>query len=288
MINGHKRNTGFIALHRSIQEHWIWNDPVKLKWWVDILMTANHSDAKVNIGFGLMDCKRGQSLNSLQTWSKKWRVDVSTVRRFFTLLEKDKMIVTENAVKTTRLTVCNYDTYNGMQHVKQSQSKDETIRKQPEGNTNNNVNNSNNDNNEKQCVSETPAHNFSNEQLSIFKTYQDWISIHAPQAAKMKDPLTINQFISFQKKFPAPAGQKLLQKTLWALDNWDGLHKRRSLFKTMLWWIDNEKFDEEVIKLREHCKNQNKGLSNLSKSVREIEAENRLNQIFESKTQMVI
>lgn len=111
---------GWISLHRSIRDHWIWQDPNKLRWWLDILMSVNHEDTKVNVGFQLFECKRGQSIMSLQSWAKRWEVSKDTVRNFFVLLAKDKMIHTENLSKTTRLTVCNYDTYQDRLHDKQT------------------------------------------------------------------------------------------------------------------------------------------------------------------------
>jgi hypothetical protein len=110
------RNSGFILLHRRLRDHWLWADPIKLKWWLDILMECNHEDKKVSIGFQLIDCKRGQSVNSLLTWAKRWRVNKDTVRRYFDMLKNDAMISTENVQKTTRLTVCNYDQYNDIKH----------------------------------------------------------------------------------------------------------------------------------------------------------------------------
>ena len=59
---------GWISLHRQIQSHWIWKDAEKFKWWIDILLTVNNSPAKVNIGFEIFECKRGQSIMSIQNW----------------------------------------------------------------------------------------------------------------------------------------------------------------------------------------------------------------------------
>lgn len=117
-----ERNAGFIFLHRSLRDHWLWSDPLKFQWWVDILMECNHEDNRVSIGYEVFECKRGQSVKSLETWGKRWRVDISTVRRFFSLCEKDSMINRENLQKTTRITVCNYDFYNDLQQLKQTRS----------------------------------------------------------------------------------------------------------------------------------------------------------------------
>ena len=107
---------GWIKIHRSIRDHWIWQDPVKLKWWLDILMEVNHSDNKVNLGLQLVECKRGQSVMSLGNWANRWGVSKNTVKSFFLLLEKDKMITHENVSKSTRITVCNYGNYQDVLH----------------------------------------------------------------------------------------------------------------------------------------------------------------------------
>jgi hypothetical protein len=106
-------NNGWIQLHRTIHKHWIWKDANKLKWWIDILLTVNHTDAKILIGNALIECKRGQSINSLETWAKRWGVSKSKVRRFLILLQNDSMIVSESVQKTTRITVCKYESYQG-------------------------------------------------------------------------------------------------------------------------------------------------------------------------------
>jgi hypothetical protein len=140
------KSTGYIPLHRKIREHWIWSDPVKFRWWVDILFSVNHTSKTVNVGNKLIECNRGQSIKSIGTWAREWRVDESKVRRFFKLLQDDGMIVTENVVKTTRLTVCNYDNYNA-----QRRDNDEimTPTRRDRDEIVNPNNNENNDDNEK-------------------------------------------------------------------------------------------------------------------------------------------
>jgi hypothetical protein len=136
--------TGYVKMFRSVRKHWVWQDAEKFKWWVDILLEANHKDQKFLLGGKLIECKRGQSVNSLLTWAKRWRTNPSAVRRFMKLLESDAMIVTENVSKTTRLTICNYGSYNDKRNdyetiVKRKRNDDETMMK-----TNKNVKNDKN------------------------------------------------------------------------------------------------------------------------------------------------
>lgn len=113
----------WLKIDRKIQSHWIWKDPQKLKWWLDILLTVNYTDNKVLIGFDIFECKRGQSVLSLKSWGDKWGVSKDTVRNFFKLLEKDSMITLESLTKTTRITICNYELYQSDLHEEQTQSK---------------------------------------------------------------------------------------------------------------------------------------------------------------------
>lgn len=123
-----EKNAGFILLHRSLRDHWLWKDPIKFQWWVDILMECNHDNNKVPIGYSVVECSRGQSIKSCLTWGKRWRKNKNTVHRFLKMLEKDEMITIENVQKTTRITVCNYEFYNNIKNhvgMKVGQSRDD-------------------------------------------------------------------------------------------------------------------------------------------------------------------
>lgn len=136
---------GWISLHRKITEHWIWSDPIKLKWWLDLLLSVNHIGKKINIGNELIECKRGQSVMSLQNWAKRWLTSKSTVKRFFSLLENDQMITIESLPKTTRITICEYDSYQDIRNDNETQAKRKRNNDETQVNPNNNDNNDNNE-----------------------------------------------------------------------------------------------------------------------------------------------
>lgn len=114
---------GWIKLHRKIKDHWLWQDAEKLKWWVSILMEVNHEGRKVLIKGKLFDCERGQSLKSLDTWAKEWRTTKKTVRSFFILLQQDGMLTISSVTVSTRITVCNYESYQDNGNEEETQSK---------------------------------------------------------------------------------------------------------------------------------------------------------------------
>lgn len=136
--------SGFVSLYRSIQNHWLWQDAEKLKWWIDILLEVNYAPQKVLIGGQLIVCKRGQSLKSLGTWAQRWKTNQSAVRRFFILLQNDSMIELENVSKTTRLTVCKYECYQINRIDNESKMNHKRIGNESEMKTNNKDNNTNN------------------------------------------------------------------------------------------------------------------------------------------------
>lgn len=129
---------GYIKLYRSIEEHWISCNPYYYMAFNRLLFRVNHSKNTELIEGEIIDCDRGQSLYSLNSWSdifnkklsKRWWT-IQKVRTFFKLLEKDNMIVIEGLRKTTRVTICNYDSYQNSQHtdnteITQSQHTDNT------------------------------------------------------------------------------------------------------------------------------------------------------------------
>jgi len=142
---------GWIKLHRKITEHWVWNNPNYLKAWLTIIITVNHESKKVLIHKELIDCERGQSILSLKSWAeifgKEW--SIQRVRTFFDLLKCDSMVTIEGLHKTTRLTVCNYDSYQDSQQTDNTQvtSKEHASNKQVT--TNKNDKNDKNDKNER-------------------------------------------------------------------------------------------------------------------------------------------
>jgi len=115
--------SGWIKLHRQLNQHWLWSDANYLKWWLDILIEVNHAPARTVIKGTIYKCEAGEKLYSYETWAKRWGVNKSKARRFLILLEKDKMIMLKNETQTTRLTVCKYDTYQSNDSKSETQMK---------------------------------------------------------------------------------------------------------------------------------------------------------------------
>ena len=115
--------SGWIKLHRQLNNHWIWDKPEYLKWWLDILMQANIEPKKVLIKNQLIEVERGDVVYSYETWANRWKINKSKVLRFLKMLEKDSMIVLKSETVTTRITICKYDTYQGERNDSETQVK---------------------------------------------------------------------------------------------------------------------------------------------------------------------
>lgn len=194
---------GFICLFRSIKKHWLWKDPAKLQWWIDILMSVNHTDSKVLIGNNVLWCKRGESLRSLHTWAKDWQADLSAVRRFFLMLEKDGMITYKNEGKTTRITVCNYESYNGIRTNEPDERKVKPI--------------------SMEIV-------FTNDQKIDFEKFQQRIESEFDSVAEMKEPFTIQQYLKIRER----VSEQRIFDLVESMHLWPKLKKRTSAYKTFL------------------------------------------------------
>lgn len=117
---------GYIKLFRKAQDNFLYreNRPhTRREAWEDILLMVNHAEKEVLIGNEKFLVKRGQSLRSLDSWAKHFNWSKSKVKRFFDLLKTCSMIVTEDVRKSTRLTVCNYDVYQGDRNADETQMK---------------------------------------------------------------------------------------------------------------------------------------------------------------------
>ena len=111
---------GWIRLYRKLQECWVWEDKEpfdKRSAWIDLLLTANHADAKLLFNGELITVQRGQILTSVRKLSVKWKWSVNKVYRFLKLLESDKMLQKESNKDRTLLTIVNYSVYQGVEYT---------------------------------------------------------------------------------------------------------------------------------------------------------------------------
>lgn len=118
---------GWIKLHRAIRKNWIWEDAQKLKWWLDILLQANHQEKKILIGNELILVERGSFHTSIIKLSERWEVDRKTVKRFLELLQNDNMISLKTSKKGTTVKVSNYKDFQAISEDKKDNGEDNKV-----------------------------------------------------------------------------------------------------------------------------------------------------------------
>ena len=102
---------GWIKISRKITKHWLWKDPVKLYWWLDLLIYANWEDKTELVGNKLVTVKRGQMLTTMPQLALRWRVSVDSVRKFIRTLQDEGQVEYCSSTRGSILTICNYETY---------------------------------------------------------------------------------------------------------------------------------------------------------------------------------
>ena len=117
-------NSGWIKIHRSTIDHWIWQDAQKFHWWIELLFMANWEQKKVVVGNTIVTVERGQMVASNSFLMEKWGVCTHTVRNFLRLLEADGMITQTTYPKYNVITICNYDKYQNKEIAKVDPSAD--------------------------------------------------------------------------------------------------------------------------------------------------------------------
>lgn len=142
---------GWIALHRSIRDHWLYQEKrvfSKYEAWLDILMDANHQDKKILFDGSLIEILRGQKITSIRQLCERWSWSNSKVNRFLKMLEDDGMIIKKSDTKKTVITITNYDVYQSPEYEKTTAKRQQNDAEATQKHTNNNVNNDKQLNNE--------------------------------------------------------------------------------------------------------------------------------------------
>lgn len=112
-------SSGWIKLHRSLEHSKLWlSEPfTRGQAWVDILILANHKGGHIRVSGQRIDIARGECGWSEANLAIRWRWSRGKVRRFINELECDQMLTKKTNTRTTILTICNYDKYQGLDEV---------------------------------------------------------------------------------------------------------------------------------------------------------------------------
>ncbi|EDW22107.1 hypothetical protein FO510_05800 [Bacillus pumilus] len=137
-------STGWIKLHRAIRNHWLYEEErtfSRYEAWLDLLMMANHKDAKVKLGLEIIHVPEGSLITSELKLMDRWKWGKAKTRNFLKLLENDEMIIKKSDRKKTTITICNYSVYQEKETKVRPQADHEQTDHRPIADTNKNVKN---------------------------------------------------------------------------------------------------------------------------------------------------
>lgn len=80
---------GWLKLHRSLSDHWIFSfkEPDKALAWIDLLIMARHTSGTVMMKGRALQLNRGEVGVSQLALQKKWGWSQNKVKRFLVLLK---------------------------------------------------------------------------------------------------------------------------------------------------------------------------------------------------------
>lgn len=104
---------GWIALHREIQNHWLWEDRpfTRGQAWIDLLMLVSHLDKKKINGNTLTKVESGYVSVSYRQLAERWGWSTKKVSSFLLLLASDDMVSVHAESSGTTIKVNNYFDY---------------------------------------------------------------------------------------------------------------------------------------------------------------------------------
>ena len=85
---------GWITLHRSLLDNFLWEDKpfTKGQAWVDLLLNANREDKKIMFDGSVVEVKRGEKITSIRQLSERWGWSTTKTKKFLNVLQSEKML----------------------------------------------------------------------------------------------------------------------------------------------------------------------------------------------------
>ena len=118
---------GWIALHRSIMEHWIWEHPKRLQRWLDLLLIASYSDHETCIDSKIIKVRRGQIVTTCRGLMARWKTNNHIVAATLKLFEQSGMVKCSKGRSKLVITIVNYDKYQRSENLSKSAPEDDTF-----------------------------------------------------------------------------------------------------------------------------------------------------------------
>ena len=118
----------FIKLYRKIQDNWIWDNPLYLKCWIDMLMRASIKSSSMLLNNQIIEVNRGEIVFSQRNFAKRNNMTRQRLRTFLKKLEKTNMIRLKSNPDITHAVIVEYSTYNDFKSNQQKPTHNPIIK----------------------------------------------------------------------------------------------------------------------------------------------------------------
>lgn len=130
---------GWVKLHRTITDSFVFQNPDRLKFWVWCLCKASHRERKQNVGLQEVDLKKGQFIFGRKKASSELSMDESKIYRLLKTFENRNKIEVKSNNKFSVVTIVNWTFYQGEEQQSEQQTNNKLTTNQQQSNTNKNV-----------------------------------------------------------------------------------------------------------------------------------------------------
>lgn len=139
------KDTGFIILHRKLQDNWLWLSEsfTKCQAWIDLLFLANHKDSSFFLRGARVEVKRGQLARSEESLCERWKWSREKLRSFLKLLETEQQIRQHKSNIIKVIEIINYDFFQKPDNKPDKKKTTNQTTNQTDTNNDNNDNNVN-------------------------------------------------------------------------------------------------------------------------------------------------
>lgn len=101
-----------IQLPENIHQHWLWSEPIKFQWWIQLLNLVGDGDSERTVRGVVCKFGFGEIVTTQGELAKLWGTTTEKAQAFLRKLESKGEIRRKTDAKLTRITICNISEYD--------------------------------------------------------------------------------------------------------------------------------------------------------------------------------
>ena len=101
-----------IQLPENINQHWLWDDPTKFQWWIQLLKLVGDGDSERTVRGVVCKFGFGEIVTTQGELAKLWGTTTEKAQAFLRKLESKGEIRRKTDAKLTRIFICNIADYD--------------------------------------------------------------------------------------------------------------------------------------------------------------------------------